>query len=330
MSKFYVESKEELQILITNAAGKLGTSEAVVEKDYWVSFILDYLFNQNRWKDAFTFKGGTSLSKCYGLIERFSEDIDLILDWRVLGYSKDEPWASRSNTQQDKFNKEVNLKTENFLKDVFIKELEKDFKKLYKVEIRFFLDAEDSKSIRVEYPIAFSSAYLTQTIKMEIGSFAAWTPAIETEIEPIISKMYPKLFKGKSCIRTVSPERTFWEKATILHHEANRPKALYMPVRHARHYYDLYEMSNTYVKDLAFSNRELLKKVTKFKMKFYPRGWARYEDVLDGKLRLVPDNFRFAEIEKDYDAMKEMIYGETPSFDEIMKSLTNLENEINM
>ena len=102
----------------------------VIEKDYWVTFILDYLFNENKWREYFTFKGGTSLSKCFGLIERFSEDIDLILDWRVLGYEEKEPWIERSNTKQDKFNKEVNEKTEIFLKDELLKVLEQDLKNL--------------------------------------------------------------------------------------------------------------------------------------------------------------------------------------------------------
>ena len=73
MNKFYVENKDDLRVLIVNTARKKNVSEAVIEKDYWVTFILDYLFNENKWKEYFTFKGGTSLSKCFGLIERFSE-----------------------------------------------------------------------------------------------------------------------------------------------------------------------------------------------------------------------------------------------------------------
>ena len=75
---------------------------------------LDYLFHRSPWKEAVTFKGGTSLSKGYHLISRFSEDIDLILDWRVLGYRIDEPWEKRSNTKQDAFNKEANRKGQKF------------------------------------------------------------------------------------------------------------------------------------------------------------------------------------------------------------------------
>lgn len=326
MNKFYLKSKDDLRVLITNTARKKNISEAVVEKDYWVTYFLDYLFNENKWKEYFTFKGGTSLSKCFGIIQRFSEDIDLILDWRVLGYDKLEPWLIRSNTKQDKFNKEINEKTERFLKEDFLTELVKDFSQ---EDFEFEIDSLDPQTILFSYPKIFDSNYLSQTIRLEIGSLAAWTPATNISIIPIIGDAYANIFKEKTNIRTVSVERTFWEKATILHHEANRPESSKMPHRYARHYYDIYKIANSKYKDKAIKDKELLRKVTEFKMKFYPRKWAKYEDAMDSKLRLVPDKFRFLELENDYKAMSEMIYGEYPSFEEIIKILKELESEIN-
>ncbi len=326
MYRFYIENKEDLKTLIVNTSIKKNISEAVVEKDYWVTFILDYLFNENRWKDYFTFKGGTSLSKCFGLIERFSEDIDLILDWRVLGYKDNEPWIERSNTKQDRFNKEINEKTEKFLKDELLPVLGKDFKDL---GFEYSIGLMDRQTILCKYPKIFESNYLTQNIRLEIGSLAAWTPAINIDILPIIGETYPNVFEEMTSIRTVSAERTFWEKATILHHEANRVSSSPMPHRYARHFYDLYKIANSDFKDKALSDKDLLRKVTEFKMKFYPRKWARYEDVLNGKLRLVPDEYRFKEIEEDYKSMVEMIYGDYPSFDVLITRLRKLEKEIN-
>lgn len=326
MNKFYLKSKDDLRVLITNTARKKNISEAVVEKDYWVTYFLDYLFNENKWKEYFTFKGGTSLSKCFGIIQRFSEDIDLILDWRVLGYDKLEPWLIRSNTKQDKFNKEINEKTERFLKEDFLTELIKDFSQ---EDFEFEINSLDPQTILFSYPKIFDSNYLSQTIRLEIGSLAAWTPATNISIIPIIGDAYANIFKEKTNIRTVSVERTFWEKATILHHEANRPESSKMPHRYARHYYDMYKIANSKYKDKAIKDKELLRKVTEFKMKFYPRKWAKYEDAMDSKLRLVPDKFRFLELENDYKAMSEMIYGEYPSFEEIIKILKELETEIN-
>ena len=100
-------SAEDRSDLFRNTANRMQMSDAIVEKDFWVCFTLDYLFHRSPWKDSITFKGGTSLSKAYHLINRFSEDIDLILDWRILGYSLNEPWEERSNTKQDAFNKEA-------------------------------------------------------------------------------------------------------------------------------------------------------------------------------------------------------------------------------
>lgn len=326
MNKFYLKSKDDLRVLITNTARKKNIAEAVVEKDYWVTYFLDYLFNENKWKEYFTFKGGTSLSKCFEIIQRFSEDIDLILDWRVLGYDKLEPWLIRSNTKQDKFNKEINEKTERFLKEDFLTELIKDFSQ---EDFEFEIDSLDLQTILFSYPKIFDSNYLSQTIRLEIGSLAAWTPATNISIIPIIGDAYANIFKEKTNIRTVSVERTFWEKATILHHEANRPESSKMPHRYARHYYDMYKIANSKYKDKAIKDKELLRKVIEFKMKFYPRKWAKYEDAMDNKLRLVPDKFRFLELENDYKAMSEMIYGEYPSFEEIIKILKELETEIN-
>ena len=87
--------------LFRNTAAKVGVSDSIAEKDFWVCYTLDYLFHRTPWADALSFKGGTSLSKAYHLIHRFSEDIDLIMDWRLLGYGKDEPWKGRSKSKQE-------------------------------------------------------------------------------------------------------------------------------------------------------------------------------------------------------------------------------------
>ncbi|RMX35264.1 nucleotidyl transferase AbiEii/AbiGii toxin family protein [Mycoplasmopsis fermentans] len=92
---------------IENAHHITKIEKSIFEKDYWICAPLNFLFNESKWKDKIIFKGGTSLSKCYNLIERFSEDIDLILNWNVLNLKTDEVWKERSITAQDKFNKQV-------------------------------------------------------------------------------------------------------------------------------------------------------------------------------------------------------------------------------
>ena len=100
-------SQKERRALFLNTAQKKGLSEAIIEKDFWVCFMLQYLFHDCPIKNSFNFKGGTSLSKCYNLIYRFSEDIDLVMDWQILGYSKYGSLKKRSKTQQRKFNEEI-------------------------------------------------------------------------------------------------------------------------------------------------------------------------------------------------------------------------------
>jgi len=321
--------QDDLIVLIRNTANKMKINEIVVEKDYWVCFVLDYLFHQSKWNKAFTFKGGTSLSKCFSLIDRFSEDVDLILDWRLLGYEKDEPWQSRSNTKQDIFNKESNKRAEKFIAEVFVAQMKKDLEVMLTESFQLTIAEEDPQTLLFYYPKVFSSTYLTEAIRMEIGSLAAWTPSETAWIEPYIATEYPQIAEGKKIsVKVVTAERTFWEKATILHHEAHRPKDSKMPARYARHYYDLYCIANSDYKDKAFAQLYLLEKVAKFKAKFYPRKWAKYEEATKSQIKLVPENYRLEELKKDYEQMREMIMGERPRFEDIMETIGSLEAEI--
>ena len=323
-------SGDDRRILFRNTAQKMGVTEAVVEKDFWVCLTLDYLFHYCEWKSSFTFKGGTSLSKCYGLITRFSEDIDLILDWRVLGYSLNEPWEDRSNTKQDAFNKEANYRAEVFLRDIFLHTFKRDLSEIIGQEAVIYIEEMDPQTINFEYPRIFTTESILQSIRLEVGALAAWTPAKAKSITSYAAEYYPKVFRQPtSTILVAAAERTFWEKVTILHHEANRPENLTMPKRYSRHYYDLYCIAHSENKGTAFKNVELLKKVVKFKTKFYPRKWAKYEEAVPGTIKLVPPLYRFNDLRIDYENMAEMIFGQYPSFDDLMKYIQKLENEIN-
>ncbi len=320
---------DERKELFHNTASKIGLHDAIVEKDFWVCLMLDFLFQHSTWKNAITFKGGTSLSKGYHLISRFSEDIDLILDWRILGYGINEPWENRSNTKQDAFNKKANQNAEVFLAETFCPHVREGLSALLGFPVNLYMDEEDKQTVIFAYPNMFSDASTLQVIRLEIGALAAWTPSELVDIVPYTAELYTQLFKHKAVsVLTVSPERTFWEKATILHHEANRPEHLSMPKRYSRHYYDLFCMTNSYVKEKAFDSLELLKKVVDFKIKFYPRAWARYQEAVPSTIKLLPPSYRMRELQEDYSSMHNMIYGEVPSFESMMDSIEKLENDI--
>lgn len=320
---------DERRELFRNTSDKMGLQDAIVEKDFWVCYTLDYLFHRSPWKEALSFKGGTSLSKAFGAIHRFSEDIDLILDWRVLGYGRMEPWAQRSNTKQDAFNKEANARAADFLKEQFLPEVMKELSEELGREIKLSIDERDGQTLLFAYPSLFAYSAILRVIRLEIGALATWTPVVTAAITPYAAEQYPTLFRrATTSVRTVAPERTFWEKATILHHEANRPEGLVMPSRYSRHYYDLYQLSKTAVKDAAIAQPDMLSKVVAFKMKFYPRAWAKYNDALNGDLKQVPPAGRLADLEADYLSMRDMLFGDVPTFDDIIKGLQLLEGEL--
>jgi len=310
-------------------AAEMRLEPAIVEKDYWVCYLLDYLFNRSEYKDSIIFKGGTSLSKAFGLIERFSEDVDLILDWRLIGYGIDEPWEERSNTKQDKFKLDAIERTDEYLASTFAPSLKTGLS----AELGFEADVRagaEEKTVLFVYPRLFSSESALDVVKLEVGPLAAWSPSQRAKVTPYIAELHPEMFASPLTTVAVSPpERTFWEKATILHQEANRPKGKAMPARYARHYYDMYRLAHAGVADRAISSPELLAKVVAFKEKFYRTPWSKLEDAKPGTLKLSPQPERLAELQADYEAMRPMLFGIVPSFEEIIDAMGELESRIN-
>lgn len=319
--------KSELDIIIGNTASKKGLSQAIVEKDLWVCIVLDYLFTKSPWKDNLAFKGGTSLSKAYNLIERFSEDIDLILDWRVIGYNTKEPLAERSSNQQNKLNKEILSKTATFLDNEFIPQIKSDLARLVNNKLNIYFEDD---AVIIAYGNNYSDESILHAIRLEIGALAAWTPTEVKTIHPYIAKVYPEQFGDISVdIRTTTAERTFWEKTTILHREAFRPEGLPVASRMSRHYYDIYRMTKLGILDKVMSQPELLTQVADFKTKFYPQKWARYDLAKNGTLKLTPPKYSLEAIRKDYANMAGMIYGEIPTFNNLMRCIAEIETIIN-
>lgn len=328
MNKVACLSKKDRQDLFLGTARKMGINEAIVEKDFWVCWTLAYLFHTSPWRDSFSFKGGTSLSKSYNLIQRFSEDIDLIIDWTLLGYSKDEPWEARSTSGQERFNEEANARALGFLHDTFAPELRLGFGGLLGKDVEITVDS--GQNVLYHYPKSFSNNAILQAIRLEIGPLAAWVPSEQRVIKPYAAEQYPLVFGNpETSVRMVMAKRTFWEKATILHQEAHRDEKRSLPLRYSRHYYDLYRMAKTTVKNEAFKDLALLNEVIAFKRRFYRCPWAKYEEALPGSFHLLPPACHAKELEKDYKSMQSMLFGEKPTFTEIMDGIETLEKEVN-
>ena len=302
-------------------------SVAVVEKDFWVCWTLKRLFEHPVLSELLIFKGGTSLSKVFGLIDRFSEDIDLILDWRVV--SNIDPMAERSKTKQEKLNEKINEEARTYISETLVPMLDTALGTHCSVEV---LSGEKDLGhiVRVKYPETSDAGNLLPYIQLEIGPLASWLPHGEHTVLPYVADEFPGQFDDPACpVRAIDAERTFWEKATILHAEAHRKPTSMVPLRYSRHYYDLYLMAQADVKATALDDLALLQEVVEFKKRFYASGWANYDEAKPGSLKLIPPERILAAMRKDYIAMGDMIFGRHPSFDEIIEGLTVLEAEVN-
>lgn len=285
-----LQIKDRMELFQATAIS-MGMQPNVIEKDFWVCFMLDHLFHDCKYKNAFVFKGGTSLSKSYHVIERFSEDIDLILDWRKIMNDEVNPWEERSKTKQDLFNKQINSEAAKFYKEELIPQLNSEMKE-----------------------------------KLGDGE---WMPSHETIVTPFAAEKYPDIFSQKdTSVLTIDVERTFWEKLTILHKIANFPEGKPLPARYARHLYDVYNMGNSWVKERAFKRKELLEKDVVFKQKFYYVKGAHYETATLSSIELLPKEAVLNALKEDYQAMRNMIYGNIPEFKDILMFLERLQEEI--
>lgn len=288
MNRVAALSSEQRNELFSLTAERRGMgSVAVVEKDFWVCWTLRRIFEHPKLSKLLIFKGGTSLSKVFALIDRFSEDIDLILDWQVV--TSDDPMAKRSKTQQGRLNDAVNKKARGYIAEVLIPQLEEALGLHCSVEV---LSGEKDLGhiVRVKYPETTQAGNLLPYIQLEIGPLASWMPHSKHTICPYAAENFPDQFDDASCpVCAIDAERTFWEKATILHHEAHRPETSAVPARYSRHYYDLYLMAQEEsVKAAALGDLTLLSSTVEFKKKFYPRAWANYDLAEPGKFKLIP------------------------------------------
>lgn len=326
VAKLNTTDREEL---FHATAISMGLPPNVIEKDFWVCFMLDHLFHDCKYKNVFVFKGGTSLSKSYHVIERFSEDIDLILDWRKIIADEVNPWDERSKTKQDLFNKEINSDAAKFYKDELVPRLNDELKEKLGDGNWISVDPEDGMVVNFFYPQIFEVDYLRSCVRLEIGPLAEWMPSHETVVMPFAAEKYPDIFSQKeTSVLTIDVERTFWEKLTILHKIANFPEGKMLPSRYARHLYDVFNLGNSWVKENAFARKELLEKDVAFKQKFYYSKGAHYETATLTSIELMPKEVVMNALQEDYHAMRNMIYGNIPEFEEILKYLEKLQEEI--
>jgi hypothetical protein len=325
------------------AAGR-GVADTIIEKDFWVCWSLRRLFGLPKGTTAsLVFKGGTSLSKAFDAIRRFSEDIDLSFDRAELGYTGDrDPEKEGISKKQaarligdlvGDVERHIAEKLLPALRTAIVEQLGKPANGEWALEI----DAGDAQTVNFHYPTALpitdyeDMAYITPRVKFEFGARGDPWPTEERVIRPYAADDYPDFFEHPGTSVTVlSARRTFWEKATALHAEAHRPAGSPTPQYFSRHFYDLAMLLDTAEGRAAAPDFALLAQVAKHKATFFRSGWASYDTAQPGTLRLMPNVARVKDLRGDYRAMAPMMFDETPpSFDDILGKIAMLEETIN-
>lgn len=289
---------------------------------------------------ALVFKGGTSLSKAFGVIRRFSEDVDLSFDRRDLGFGGErDPQAAPSKKKAEHMLESLEAEVQRHIDAVFVPRLKETIAAALGRDERAWAlekDAKDQQTVIFRYPPSLTkgangeTTYINPVVRLELGARGDAWPTERRSIQPYAAEEIPKLFKAPATDVTVlAAERTFWEKATLLHAEYHRLTEKWTSDRLSRHYYDLALLARTPHGERALRDVELLEKVVKHKRLFFASGQAHYEKARAGTLRLVPPEERLSGLRADYEKMKPMIFDDPPPFAAIIEQLRALERRIN-
>jgi predicted nucleotidyltransferase component of viral defense system len=316
----------------------MGLDAASVEKDFWVCWTLRELFTAPGIGDHLTFKGGTSLSKAWKLIQRFSEDIDLIVDKEILGFGGDAAPDKAPSNKQRKARLEglmdaCRVWVQETLQPALASRVQSALgENGWKLEVD--PDMPDGQCLLFHYPTVFppsASAYIRPVVKIELGARSDDWPHVNKSIQPYVTEHFSTLDPEPSCIvRVLAAERTFWEKACLLHEETFRPTNKPRKHRMARHYYDLWCLLRAGIGDKALEETALFQRVAEHRELFFRFSWVDYTTHKHGSFRLAPPPEHLADWKSDYSAMLgPMFFGDTPSFDEIITLATEFETAFN-
>ena len=316
-------------------AAQLGMSETIVEKDFWVVWSLSRLFTLPSFGDHLIFKGGTSLSKAYDIISRFSEDIDISLDRTQLGFADetDPEHPDLSSNKRKTLLAELQEAAETTVAGRLLAELRNGLSEGLGADCTLDIDPDDAQTLLFQYPTAdpsSTSAYVRPVVRFEFGARGVQLPAENIQIQSYVTEAFPDLLtKTSTTVRVLAVERTFWEKATILHMLYHKDPSKALADRMSRHYYDMAMMIDHETKSRAMGNLALLHEVAHHKSVFFKAASAKYEDAKPGTLRLMPNEALEAKLRRDYAGMQEMIIGDAPGFDDVLGTINEFEQEIN-
>ncbi len=336
----------ERRDLFLSAAVRLGTTLQNIEKDFWVCWTLDALFNGLRpGGPRLLFKGGTSLSKGYGLIARFSEDIDVTVfrdDLGTFGSAKD--LAGLSGKKRAARIDAIKAACQAYLQGPLLAELgaiaartvEETHGEPGRLRVEVDEGDPDHQSLLLWYPsmAADDNGYVRPAVKIESGAKSALDPHTPVRVKPyIIDDLPATLDLSVPGITTVDPARTFWDKVIILHGlrgwYEHRGELRGGGQRVSRHYYDVHQLLASDIAAKAVADIEMATDCANHARLFFNRPDLDLATASPGSLALAPHDDMIAELRRDYAAMATMIFGLVPSFDEVLASINGLEAAVN-
>jgi hypothetical protein len=323
-------STSDKQDIFNEVAAEINLPAAALEKDWWVVRTLELVFASSIAPHT-VFKGGTSLSKAWNLIDRFSEDIDLALDRRFLGFDKTDD--EMTGSQVAKLRK-VSAK---FIAEKYYPELEQFFNATgLKVNIKLGeikTDDQDPIIIEIYYPsVTEQVAYLQPRVLIEVGSRSLIEPFDERSFTSLVGEKYKgmEFADGNIIIPSVNPQRTFLEKIFLLHEEFQLPTEKIKVERKSRHLYDLEKLMDTEYAISALSNAALYQTIVQHRAKLTPLRGIDYANHTPDKINPIPPDAIIKEWEKDYQAMQEsMLYNPSLPFDKLIERMKELKSRIN-
>jgi hypothetical protein len=328
-----LKARDRLDLFEATAA-QLGATTQSIEKDFWVCRTIDALFKGMPKQPKLFFKGGTSLSKGYGLIQRFSEDIDIVLSRTGLrAKGEDDPFTpSLSATKRKAAGKRLKKICSDHVQGRMRERL---IPLLPMCQITEDEDDEDGASLQIKYPsILRADGYLKPFVKVECGARGALEPIQMRPISPYVQEFVGSRFNLTTpSVTLIAARRTFWEKALILHgvhcgfrDESMRPSDQ-NPI--SRHYYDVAMMAGHAEGAKALKDLALLHEVREHKLLIFKRPWEKLKEAHPGSIWLVPQKEIQADLDRDYERMSGMMFGEPPDFAWVLAELSKLEKTIN-
>ncbi|MBP5338775.1 MAG: nucleotidyl transferase AbiEii/AbiGii toxin family protein [Prevotella sp.] len=328
--KFTELTIEERRDIIRRVQAENGMDLQIIEKDWWVTAVLHALFSLP-YAEHISFKGGTNLAKCWHLINRMSEDIDVAIDREFLGFS-----GTLSKTQiSDKLRRASCSFVREKLQYELAGQLEKDgiAKDCFKVNVNITpISTTDPEIIEVEYtPVFNANPYIRSKVIIEVSGRSMSEPVSIVGLRSYIDNVYTAapFTEPDFDVRAVVPQRTFLEKLFLLHEEFSKPKDAVRTERMSRHMYDICQILETPVAEQALAEKELYLSVVEHRRTFIGLRGFDYSTLLPRTLDIIPPDSIIDSWRQDYKRMQEtMIYGDSPSFDKMIETLKGLNQRI--